>query len=141
MTTTLVGRAICRLLAGSKIGHRERIHIADYLAVREMKACLAFTNKGRIRHHCEGGCSSRRELDVDHLCQRGQWTLEMTRMSRATYLVITDIIITFVDAFSIRAVVQCGCNVLDIGYAIYKGACRPFGISLGHGIQVYCEVD
>lgn len=60
------------------------------------------------------------------------------RIRQDTYLVITNVIVTFVDAFAIGTVVQCLCYVLNIGYAIYKGACRPRGISLGHGIQVYC---
>lgn len=69
-----------------------------------------------------------------------QWILAIMRIRRDTYLMITNVIVTFVDAFTIGTVVQCLCYVLNVGYAIYNGACRPMGISLGHGIQVYCGV-
>ena len=55
-----------------------------------------------------------------------------------TYLVITDVVVAFVDTFAVRAVAQCLCYVLDVGRAVYEGAYRPTGISLGHAIQVYC---
>ena len=67
MSATLVGGTMCRSLTSSEIGYRERVHIADDLAVRKMKACLTFANEGSVRNHGEGGCSSRRELDIDHL--------------------------------------------------------------------------
>lgn len=60
------------------------------------------------------------------------------RIRRDTYLMITNVIVTFVDAFTIGTIVQRLCYVLNVGYAIYKGACRPAGISFGHNIQVYC---
>lgn len=67
MTASFVGGVVCRLLTSSEIGHRKRIHIADYLAMRKMKACLPFTNERRICNHREGGGRARRELDIDHL--------------------------------------------------------------------------
>lgn len=70
MSTSFVGRVMCCLLTSSEIGHRERIHIADDLPMRKMKARLTLTNEGSIRDHRKGGCGSRRELDIDHLRPR-----------------------------------------------------------------------
>lgn len=70
MTTPLVGRVMCRLLASSEIGHRKRTHITDDLPVREMKARLACTYEGGVRNHRQGGCGTRRKLDIDHLRRR-----------------------------------------------------------------------
>lgn len=53
---------------------------------------------------------------------------------------ITNIVIAFVHALSIRSIVQSISNVLYIWYSIHNSAGWPVGISARNRFQVYCRI-
>lgn len=52
------------------------------------------------------------------------------------YLIVADVIITFVDAAAIWTIFQRICDILDIGDPVHDRADRPMGIAASNLIIV-----
>ena len=67
MAAAIVLRSVAFGLTSTEIRHREGIHVAHNLAVREVQAGLAFADKLRMGNHCERGRDAVGKLNIDDL--------------------------------------------------------------------------
>jgi len=108
VSPTVLRRTVHRRLGWLRpeVGDGELGHVPDDLAVREVEAGLAVTDRAREGDHREGDRGAVGEFEVD-------------------YLVVHDVVVAFVDATPVWTRLEGHRDILDVRYAVDEWADWP----------------
>ena len=117
MSTALILRNVSLRLLLPEVRYRERLHIANNFPMTKVQPNLTITDGFCEGYHGERGSGTVGELDINHL-------------------IVAYVVRAFVNADTVRAVLESFCDIFNIRKAVNKWLYWPARMSTRHWLKI-----